>query len=656
MLDKLISKYALTTFLETESCAFAITDEDSRIIWYNRSFKDFFGKQKIKGRSFQRLFKFTEPIDINSIEKPVHIKFHRHHRLTITPLKEQNKSDGFFLEINTETRSETASNKTNTDITAISQQELNDILSLLVKEKSIDVLTDEILLRCVTDNKSTYGIAVLYKSSNQYDFYFSDYEKQIKNVEDVKAEIKSNLTFINKWMEVNRTSLIAHNDPRNLGYNLVQALQCQSIVVSPCFFDNNHLATIIICNSRDNFLPTEIASIESYSALLAFSISNIRTKELNAALETRLMQSQKLETIGKLSSGMAHDFNNLLSSIFGSINLLKKRVPQQDNIIRLLDNIESCSVRAKDLTRGLLSYGKPTPKRKEQIKPNKLLGEIAKVITQTFPADVEFEESVDENLYDILGNGTEVYQVLLNLCVNAKEAIEGKGKITLTGKNLTVDDSNLIEYPGLSKGNYVLISVKDNGSGIDEKNLQRIFDPYFSTKQKETGSGSGLGLYVTYGIIKAHKGYVEVSSKINQGTVFDVYLPAYEPAKASSKSPAEKIILLADDEVMLRELLADLLESSGYNVVKVTSGEEVIKVLTEEIMVNLAILDYNMPGMNGLECIEKIRELKIDIPVILSSGSLSVEAEIDIKKLGIGSILSKPYEFETMLETIQKLL
>src|SRR5690606_11613209 len=275
------------------------------------------------------------------------------------------------------------------------------------------------------------------------------------------------------------------------------------------------------------FQPHEINILDQFAALISFAISSIRIKELNDALENRLLQAQKLETIGKLSSGMAHDFSNLLSSIFGSLNLLKKRVPQNEDVFRLLDNIENCSIRAKDLTKGLLSFGKPTPRRKELIKPNLLMSEISKVIVQTFPKRIEFESNVEENLYDILGNGTEIYQILLNLCVNAKEAIEDRGKITLTAKNITVSQDNLMKYPLLAKGNYVHFSVTDNGSGISEEDLSKIFDPYFSTKVKETGSG--LGLYVTYGIIKAHQGHVEVSSKPGEFTTFDVFLPSFEP-------------------------------------------------------------------------------------------------------------------------------
>jgi two-component system cell cycle sensor histidine kinase/response regulator CckA len=371
-------------------------------------------------------------------------------------------------------------------------------------------------------------------------------------------------------------------------------------------------------------------------------------------LENRLLQAQKLETIGKLSSGMAHDFSNLLSSIFGSLNLLKKRVPENENIYKLIDNIENCSVRARDLTKGLLSFGKPTAKRKEIIKPNNLMNEISKVILQTFPKQIKFESTIENNLYDVLGNGTEIYQVLLNLCVNAKEAIDGSGNIMLRASNIKIGEDNIFKYPLLNKGNYVHFSVSDSGTGIEEENLQKIFDPYFSTKMKETGSG--LGLYVTYGIIKAHNGHIEVSSTMGKGTTFDVYLPAFEPAVSEKPVQADKIILLVDDEIMLRDLLAEMLESNGYDVMKVGSGAEALRILTEEIKVDLVIIDYNMPDMNGLETIYKLRKLNFNMPVILSSGSMGLEEGLNLKDAGKTATLTKPYEFDTMFSTIQKLI
>ncbi|MEO8233485.1 MAG: ATP-binding protein, partial [Ignavibacteriota bacterium] len=439
----------------------------------------------------------------------------------------------------------------------------------------------------------------------------------------------------------------------NIGFGLTQVLNCESLCISPCYFDNILHAKILVGKKSGTFSSLDISDIEQFSILLSFAISNIETRELNAALESRLLQSQKLETIGKLSSGMAHDFNNLLSSIFGSLHLLRNRVPRSENLIRLIDNIENCSVRARDLTKGLLSFGKPTAKRKEIVMPNFLLNEIGKVVTQTFPANITLEEKVDHGLHNIIGNGTEIYQILLNLCVNAKESIEGKGKIILSASNLLVDDTNIINYPLLDRGKYVKFSVSDTGTGIREEDISKIFDPYFSTKQKDTGSG--LGLYVSYGIIKAHKGHIDVTSRNGMGTTFEVYLPVFEPQKSDKLKETDKIIMLADDEEMLSELLTEMLESSGYYVIKVKSGQEVITVLTEELKVDLLIIDYNMPVMNGLECISKIRSLNFNLPVILSSGSMKFDDE-DLKRYNVNSKIMKPYEFDTMLDTIKRLI
>jgi two-component system cell cycle sensor histidine kinase/response regulator CckA len=238
------------------------------------------------------------------------------------------------------------------------------------------------------------------------------------------------------------------------------------------------------------------------------------------------------------------------------------------------------------------------------------------------------------------------------LCVNAKEALNEEGNIKISAKNITIDENNIAFLPLLQTGNYVKFSVTDDGAGIEETHLTKIFDPYFSTKIKDTGSG--LGLYVSYGIIKAHNGIIDVTSRLGEGTTFDVYIPSFEPPKKAKSEPGEKIILFADDEPMLGELLAELLETNGYSVIKVSSGKEALKVLTEEIKVDLAIIDYNMPGLSGLDTIAEIRNLNLDIPIILSSGSMWVNQEADLSKYKIDGQLNKPYEFEAMLATIRK--
>jgi signal transduction histidine kinase/CheY-like chemotaxis protein len=659
MLEKIISKYLLKEILDSDKNALAITDKDQKVLWFNQSFKKKSPNTRIKGKSISKIFNYPEVKTLLSGKTrsfPLNIP-NSEDTLIITPLKTGKKLDGYLLRLpaksseQQEARDSTDSDYGDKDF----QKEFQDILALLVKETSLQNITDEILRKGLSLGNSLFSCTLFIEDKKKFTFHYFDPNNHIENKEEIERDLKESFTFIKKWLGLNKKSLIIENQRSNIGYHLTEILQCNYVLVLPCFFDNTLKASVIIGNNSKQYLQPEINILEQFASLLAFAITSTRTRELNTALENRLLQAQKLETIGKLSSGMAHDFNNLLSSIFGSLNLLKKRVPQNENILRLVDNIENCSVRARDLTKGLLSYGKPTPKRKELIKPNFLLTEISKVVAQTFPKNVSLNKEIDSTLYDILGNGTEIYQILLNLCVNAKEAMEGKkGVLTLKAINMTVDNNNIIDYPLLSKGNYVCFTVKDTGSGIDEENLQKIFDPYFSTKEKDTGSG--LGLYVAYGIIKAHNGHIEVTSKIDDGTRFDVYLPSYEPTKVRKATTADKIILLADDEIMLRDLLAELLESSGYNVIKVISGTEVLRVLTEEIKVDLIILDYNMPQMNGLDCATEIRKFNKDIPIILSSGSLGFNGNVDIKGRGINNFVNKPYEFDTMLATIQELL
>jgi signal transduction histidine kinase/CheY-like chemotaxis protein len=621
MLNKIISNYALSELLEVEGNSLTIADKDGIILWFNKSFKEESGFAKIKGRSIYDLFSITDKDDLGILEKnkPLNIVLPTHQNVNINPLVKKNKPDGYFLRI----------------------YPLQTKRTLSEKHENI------------TD--STSGLIVFYEEDKKYEILFDEIHDKLQNKPEVEKEFKASFSFITKWLTVNKKSLVITSTPNSIGFNLAHVLQSNYLLISPCFIQNKLLAAIILGKKENKFSHLEMGNIEQLSSLLAFTISSIKARELNIEIEKKLLQGQRLETIGKLSSGMAHDFNNVLAGIFGSLDLLKKRVPQTENITRMIDNIENCTVRARDLTKGLLAFGKPTLKQKELIKPGQLITELSKVINQTFPKEIAYESHIEEKINDILGSPTEIYQVLLNLCVNAKEAIKGEGKITLSAKNIFVDDKNISNFPWLDKGKYVYFSVSDTGEGISEENFRKIFDPYFSTKKKDTGSG--LGLYVTKGIVEAHGGQIKPTSKPNKGTTFNVYIPVYEPiSHETTAEPSEKIILLADDEIMLRDLLAELLESSGFNVIRVTSGAEVLKVLTEEMKVDLLIIDYNIPGMNGLDCVEQIRKLNYKMPVILSTGSLSIEASSDVKKYGVTSLVTKPYEFDTMLSTIRTLI
>ncbi|MEI7813044.1 MAG: response regulator [Ignavibacteria bacterium] len=545
----------------------------------------------------------------------------------------------------------------NHDPLLLFQHEWEKIFKLFLNENSLDALTAEVLSQELMLTHSSLGIIIFLHESvkEQIDYRILDQEGTVTDADFVIAEIKNNLIYIAQWLKLNKKSLVINeDDTKVIGHGLTVLLNKKRLLLTPSFIEDELLSVTILAKSSEVYLPSEISSIEHFSSIFAVSANNIVTRNLNNALQDKLMQSQKLETIGKLASGMAHDFNNLLSSIFASLNLLKKKLSDKSEVQYLIDNIESCSVRAAELTRGLLSYGKTT-KKKILIKPLDLIKELLNAVVQTFPDKIKIEHNFASELPDILGNATEIYQVLLNLCINAKEAIKEEGTITLSSYNFTINEKNLFDYPLLNKGNYVCFSIKDTGDGIDENNMTKIFDPYFSTKRKETVSG--LGLYVTYGIVKAHNGHIDIKSKKGQGTEFIVYIPSSKKTSAGdTEVKTEKIILLADDEIMLRNLLAELLESYDFDVITVQNGAEALKVLTEEIKVDLLIIDYKMPEMDGLTFINKLKELNIHIPVILSTGSTSAAVDKAINDSQIDLVLTKPYEFEKMLEAVQKLI
>lgn len=436
--------------------------------------------------------------------------------------------------------------------------------------------------------------------------------------------------------------------------SLSKILRVEDVLFLPFKLEGERNEILVLGRNKIPFSEIEKEDASALLKLFNSATKIIQSLELNKAIEMQLIQKQKFESLGKLTSGIAHDFSNLLSSIFGSVNLLKKKIPDNNDALRLVENIENCSARAKDLASGLLAYGKPKPKQKEILSPNQLANEIAGVVKQTFPATIEFHIQLADDVFEIKGNSTQIYQVLLNLCINARDAVGKHGWISLSTKNVSVEKNNAHLFPFLPIGNFVCFSVADNGSGITSENISKIFDPYFSTKEKE--SSSGLGLYITYGIIKAHEGVIQVSSVVNEGSRFDIYLPAYEDSALAEKKISEKIILIADDEVMLQDLLAELLESHNYYVIKVSNGKELLQVLTEEIKADLAIIDYNMPEMNGAECLVQIRKLGFTIPVILSSGSLGLADKKELSDFKVDAIVSKPYDFETMLATVEKLL
>lgn len=349
---------------------------------------------------------------------------------------------------------------------------------------------------------------------------------------------------------------------------------------------------------------------------------------------------------------LSHDLNNILLSILNSVEILKKKLEDKKELGYLLTNIENSTKRAAELTEDAMSAKEAGTIISKKVNVKRLLFELSGSLSETISRDIVLTKYFDDDINSVNGNYNRLYRALLNLIVNAKEAIDSSGEIKLSAENVQLQKKN--NALDLQPGSYIRISVKDNGIGIDQKNINKIFDEKFSTKEK--GREAGFGLNIVKKIIEEHSGKIFVSSKEGEGTKFEIYLPALVKAESKEKNTGTKTILLADDEENLRDLLAELLESQDFKVIHASDGIEVIDKLTEHSDIDLLIIDRKMPKMDGLSSIRVLREMNYNLPALLVSGSPYHGSVEKLRKLKINGVLNKPYEFEKLVEIINDLI
>ncbi len=348
-----------------------------------------------------------------------------------------------------------------------------------------------------------------------------------------------------------------------------------------------------------------------------------------------------------------HDINNILSSINNSAAVIKKEI-KTDRSAQLLENIQKNTRRASQIIESALT-DKIASSIKEKLDSDFLLNEFVNSFSVSLPERIQLESNISTNLPAVTGNYSELFRVLLNFISNSIEAISKRGKITLSVYSVETSAAKESTTGTIPPGYYLVIKLKDNGSGIKKKNLERIFEPKFSTKNRIRESGFGLNFAKK--VISDHNGFIDVKSKWLFGTEFTVYLPAIKIVSKPSVATGKKRILVADDEESILELLTDLLASYGYEIVKAKDGVEVLKAIKADSSFDLLIIDHKMPNISGVESIDHLREMGIKIPVILTSGSQSLASYQErYKELAIDRIMKKPYDFEQMLKIVEDLL
>ncbi len=380
-------------------------------------------------------------------------------------------------------------------------------------------------------------------------------------------------------------------------------------------------------------------------------------------MQSQLMQAQKVQSIGTLAGGIAHDFNNILGIILAFTSVLERSDGDKEKISKSTTAITQAVSRGAALVRQILTFARQTGAMvKPMIIPD-LVREIVDMLKETFPEVIEFKTTMEKNIPFVNADHSQMHQVLLNLCVNARDAMPHGGVITIEVK--TVASETLVkQFPEAKNDRYIFISVSDTGIGMDEATRSRIFDPFFTTK--EQGKGTGLGLSVVYGVIQDHHGFISVESKVGQGTTFHLYIPVSQEEKKTPEVKNTKVeelqrgsetILLVEDEELLREVVQSALESNGYKVLLATDGREAIEIYKKQYKdIALVLSDMGLPKLGGIDVYAMLKEINPNIKIIFASGFISTETRSKLLKEGAKGFIMKPYSINEILQMVREVL
>lgn len=379
-------------------------------------------------------------------------------------------------------------------------------------------------------------------------------------------------------------------------------------------------------------------------------------------LEDQFLRAQRMEAIGTLAGGVAHDLNNILAPVLMASGLLKESLasPHDQSLLTMM---ESSAQRGAAIIRQLLMFSRGVTGERVIVQLRHLLKEMVGIMRETFPRDIALVESCAHNLRPVSGDATQLHQVLMNLCVNARDAMPAGGKLTLKADNIDLSPAQVAAHAPALAGHYVLLSLQDTGHGIPPEILGRIFDPFFTTK--ELGKGTGLGLSTVLGIVKSHEGFLTVRSAVGEGTTFEVYLPAIADMDEAPKNPENapqsfgnrEMILVVDDESQISATTHLLLEKHNYHVLTAANGREALaRFLEHQDMIKLVLTDLMMPVMGGIALIRALRSMQPGLRIIATTGLGQDFKRAELTELGVADLVEKPCTPEVLLGTVRRLL
>jgi len=381
-------------------------------------------------------------------------------------------------------------------------------------------------------------------------------------------------------------------------------------------------------------------------------------------LEGELFQAQKMEAIGTLAGGIAHDFNNILSAILGYAEIAKAKLPKNSKVVKDIDQVITAGERATELVRQILTFSHKGNQQKKPLRMDLIINEALKLLRSSLPTTIEIQTSIDKESGLVHANPTSIHQIVVNLCTNASQAITNeKGKLQVTLGRTYLNPGQVVDGPAAQGGPFIVLTVQDDGKGMDEKTVARIFEPYFTTKRQ--GEGTGLGLAVIHGIVKEHHGVIEVKSAPGEGTTFQVYLPAVEEKGVTITEEVARLplptgnerILFVDDEPAIVNASRSILTSLGYNVTTETESTKALeKFQASADAFDLVITDQTMPDITGVELAQAMLQQRPELPIILCTGYTSAISVDEVYARGIKSFLLKPLKKRILAEKVRQVL
>ncbi len=421
---------------------------------------------------------------------------------------------------------------------------------------------------------------------------------------------------------------------------------------------------IIDLRGRKRWIGVQSANIQLDDKSDAAFISIARDKTEEVLTSAQLVQAQKMESIGRLTGGMAHDFNNLLTIIMGNAETLREELDDRPALKKLAAMIESAAQRGAELTHNMLAFARRQVLRPTELDTNMLLGRIVDMIKPLLGEDIRIQINTGENLWRVAADPAQMESAILNLSINARDAMPKGGKLTIETQNICLDDDYASRNPEAVSGEYVLIAVSDSGSGMSKDVLAHVFDPFFTTK--EAGKGSGLGLSMVYGFVKQSHGHIKIYSEISQGTTIRIYLPKMAESPSFKTQTSEirleeargtETILVTEDEESVRTYVTEQLRSFGYNVLESSSARDALMLLDQHRDIALLFTDVVLPGgMNGRQLADQARSLHPNLKVLYTTG-YTENAVVHHGMLDAGvDLLSKPYHRADLAHHIRKVL